>query len=821
MKRKGRIRKRKKKAVYSVHLPTLSPTKTIFRKKGSARTSISEPDLTTAEKSRFNAGFPPGITVDELFHYRKKKPPAFVQTQDNLRPEEGSFQKITSEYKRRFRDDIYSKIQEVPRAKASRPEDSLKVEGPLELKPEYYESFIEYPIEKSIVRRPKDLINGIGMEVVDEEEKTDEEQEEEDKSTEKQPQFRVGRHYLFKRPTNLKLEGDFYAETENAEKFIHYLLTGRPDLARKPTTLKLEGEMETKTETKEKYVPFEYKSRPPLFKKSTNLHLEGVLDITTETREKYLPYEVQQRPPLIKRSTNLHLEGDLKLQPEYKDVFVEYKEAERPKPKVPSNNLKTEGLFEAQTEKAEKFVEHQIHPVIPFLRGMDVSSRKLMLGDDAAVKRPEYREKFVEHSKFERSLQHKPKLNLRPEGDMEIITENKTQFVQKPVSKTEMRKAANNLLLEGNIDMNPEYRNAYVNFYRDAYGKFGIKKDENEPEKRRRTVSHPATNLKTEGEMETNPEYKSSFVDFPRQRPLVKKPESHLRSEGNCKCSCQHAGMLLLYAVHLFILVSFDHQQFQLSNMTEKRAQYIEYPKGPKAKPLKRQTELKLEGPIESQPEYRRAYIDYITREKVDRLRPPDNLGAQSKRVFDVSENQLQPFRSPSPISKLPVPIAPRKSSLSPVSRASDKKVNKENLSKMENCLFGPKVPNPSSRSRNVSPANETTRLSFEQRARLARARRRYGSPVMVENLAYTPRESPIQAMLQASAKSRWKHEKHEDDTHRDGRAFVVLSNLEEDCNRNSNSSISYRRCDRTPKRHSELYKEQKWMPSWYAPPSK
>lgn len=172
--------------------------------------------------------------------------------------------------------------------------------------------------------------------------------------------------------------------------------------------------------------------------------------------------------------------------------------------------------------------------------------------------------------------------------------------------------------------------------------------------------------------------------------------------------------------------------------------------------------------------------------------------------------------------SKLPVPVAPRKSSLSPVPKASEKKVNKENLSKMENCLFGPKVPNPSGRrNRNESPAGETTRLSFEQRARLARARRRYGSPVMVENLAYTPRTSPVQAILQASARSRWKHETQESVTHGDGRAFVVLSNLEDDCNKRSHSNVSYKRCDRTPIRHGELYKDQKWMPSWYAPPSK
>lgn len=57
---------------------------------------------------------------------------------------------------------------------------------------------------------------------------------------------------------------------------------------------------------------------------------------------------------------------------------------------------------------------------------------------------------------------------------------------------------------------------------------------------------------------------------------------------------------------------------------------------------MKREPELKLEGRIECQPEYRKAYIDYLKRERVDRKpRPLDNLGAaeQTRRAFDVFNN--------------------------------------------------------------------------------------------------------------------------------------------------------------------------------------
>lgn len=57
----------------------------------------------------------------------------------------------------------------------------------------------------------------------------------------------------------------------------------------------------------------------------------------------------------------------------------------------------------------------------------------------------------------------------------------------------------------------------------------------------------------------------------------------------------------------------------------------------PKTRSLKREPELKLEGRFECQPEYRKAYIDYLIRERVDRKpRPLDNLGVQPVRAFEV-----------------------------------------------------------------------------------------------------------------------------------------------------------------------------------------
>lgn len=324
-----------------------------------------------------------------------------------------------------------------------------------------------------------------------------------------------------RRRTQLKLEGDLLTTTENAENFITYLLTTRTALTRKPTTLKLEGEMDIKTESREKFVPLEYQRRPPLCKMDTNLHLEGNLDLSTEKREKYLPYEATKRTPLTKQSTNLHLEGDLQMNPEYRDVFKEFK-LEKPQFTKPPNNLRPEGSFDLNTETISKYSKHQIHPTIPFLRGVDTSNR-LILGDDRTILKPEYKENFVQHTGVERAIPQKPAEHLKQEGAIETTTENKNQFVEKSVVKTETKKAPNNLLLEGRIDMNPEYRNAYIDYYRDA--------KPSPPRRSRKALQ--ANHLKAEGEIEINPEYRSSYVDFPRERPRVRRPREHLLSEGD------------------------------------------------------------------------------------------------------------------------------------------------------------------------------------------------------------------------------------------------------------------------------------------------
>ncbi|RZC38227.1 uncharacterized protein BDFB_008642, partial [Asbolus verrucosus] len=607
---------------------------------------------------------------------------------------------------------------EISPTRATKPEDSLKIEGLQEFQPLYSENFIEYPVEKPLRFKPEKS----SFEIIDynENEMKENPSETERLLTEIRSKYikhsNIERPHLLKRPTNLKLEGDLYATTEQAEKFIEYLLTRRPDLMKKPTTLKMEGKMDIKTETRDKFVPFEPQPKPPLCKKLTNLHLEGDLNTITEKQEQYVPYELQKRPPLMKKHTNLNIEGQLDLLPEYRKEFIEYK-AERPKLALPVNNLKTDGFYDVMPDASSPF-QQQIHPQIPYLRETET------LHEESRVRVPP----------------RKRESSLRPEGQMETTTENKTQFVQKSLPRSDRIRVTNNLQLEGRIDLNPEYKNAYVDFNKDErISPTRIKS--------RRLVQE--SNFKSEGKMDISPEYSRSYVDFPRKRPQVKRPECSLSSEG------------------------------EIDHMTEKNEKYVPYPNAPRTGPLKRESELKLEGDFECQPEYRKAYIDYLVREREVTLNEYLKMNSSRKQRWLTWPHQSKKRTTNGGLQ-------------SPKGEDSKKNKNSRNrsLSQIETAVFGPKLNVPSKktsssrstspvpsntckrksktlpRTKNVSPTcQNSTDSEFP-----SQKTRKFGNPVRVENLAYRS-TTPVLPLIDVSARNKWMRDSSTESTS----AFVVL----------------------------------------------
>ncbi|KAJ8969753.1 hypothetical protein NQ314_001590 [Rhamnusium bicolor] len=310
----------------------------------------------------------------------------------------------------------------------------------------------------------------------------------------------IVRPRLLKRPTNLKIEGDFLHVTEHAEKFIEYLLEKRAELLRTPTTLRLEGEMDTMTETREQFIKYDKVGRPPLCKKFSNLHLEGKREIVTEKQDKFMPFEVTKRPPLRKKSTNLNLEGDLNLIPEYRRQYIDYKSLERPKLVLPTNNLKIGGLFESISGELNPN-DKQRHPLIPFLRESD---KRL---DDV-----------IDHRKIPTRASYSGESEQNYNRNKTYLNINSGKSGSHP----NLNYMKRNISLERNMEMNPEYKNSYIDFYK--HGRISPKVKS----KRQSELNY----MHGDSKMEIQPESSRSYINFPRQRPYVRKPEGHISNEG-------------------------------------------------------------------------------------------------------------------------------------------------------------------------------------------------------------------------------------------------------------------------------------------------
>lgn len=105
--------------------------------------------------------------------------------------------------------------------------------------------------------------------------------------------------------------------------------------------------------------------------------------------------------------------------------------------------------------------------------------------------------------------------------------------------------------------------------------------------------------------IDQDPEYKSKYLDYPRDRPVYRKPPPILRST---MATCSRRGSACLFGrVH-----PTHHQQeyraFEYEPTSEVRSQYIPYGHVPRVETLRMPTNLRPEGNIDLQPEYRTAY---------------------------------------------------------------------------------------------------------------------------------------------------------------------------------------------------------------------
>ncbi|KAG5883369.1 hypothetical protein JTB14_022934 [Gonioctena quinquepunctata] len=687
------------------------------------------------EKSEhWRTAFPPNITVDELWLYRKRKPDA-AWLADNLKIGEGSFKYLKTEYTRRFKN-FYETLKILngdqkdifPRTLIRR-KSSLKLEGAHDFQSNYNESFRKYPSDRlsepihEIIDKKhmeNELANGLPALP--------------DHSTGPKKTFRKRR--LLRRPTNLEIRGDYSHITEHADKFIEYLLAERTKLCRTPTTLKLEGDMATKTETSEQYINFEKFDRPPLCKKFSELHLEGDFDILTEKQKQFVPFEIQKRPPLVKKSTNLHLEGDQFMMPEYKQQYVFHDHSERPKMIMPLNHLRTGGMLSDDEPQ-----DRNMHPLIPFLRDSDDKR------DDGSGRRRRNLS-TGSHLDYGQDIGERGTVLSR-------VSSHPNLGIAQGTDKT-MRNHSSGL----------DQKNAYID-------SSSVRKST--PTRRSRREGLGLSYLKGDGKLDAKPEYSRAFVDFPRQRPSVRRPVGQLSSDG------------------------------EVDYITEKEDKFIDHKSVRKNEFCRRKPELRVEaGRFECQPEYRKAYIDYLIREKPPTLKvtraveetetnemadlsPSDNLSSTS----ETAEKPEPTSSAKKTKTMLKVPSSP---SVVPPSPKISKRSQQDKLSTMETVVFGPKTS--ATIPRGTWSRGSLTPPSPRSPSRLDGQHGRGRSPLnRVTNVKRGSWRVPEMKGSISSDTDGWYSASETDP------AFLII-----DDTAHKRSNI-----------RNNLYKEQKWMPSWYS----
>lgn len=103
--------------------------------------------------------------------------------------------------------------------------------------------------------------------------------------------------------------------------------------------------------------------------------------------------------------------------------------------------------------------------------------------------------------------------------------------------------------------------------------------------------------MKFSTKIDQDPEYKSKYLDYPKDSFVYRKPPLALRTTAACsdRSTCNK---------HNF----YETRRYDYEPTSEVRSQYVPYGHVPRVKPLRIPANLRLEGSLDLQPEYRNAY---------------------------------------------------------------------------------------------------------------------------------------------------------------------------------------------------------------------
>lgn len=422
--------------------------------------------------------------------------------------------------------------------------------------------------------------------------------------------------------------------------------------------------------------------RPPL-RRPTNLKLsQGSMDIFTEQKSQYLKYTddvyARSRPPMIKYPNNLKLSGDIELLPEYRQAFVPY-DLEKVKR---INNFDDQSYLQHKHQMEDhQRKQKQFQPIEAKIKnnnyGVSCMNRYYEKLDTENNYLPEYKRNY-------KAMQGE-KSKLIPQGTH--FTKNSEQFngiseynnrykYYDHFTKSAPIKKQDNLNLKGSYDMRPEYNERYKPVEMNKFEKRSSLKQQDNihlqggyprtmPEYHESYKDHNITTfperakakkdyLRLGGEMDYNAEYRNSYKDFPRNRPSVTKPPSNIKLASNRSFDEEQAPRRVSYADDRRGS-SLNRQNYHNGNREYEEDNYEEYDQNGNPNNyhprVKKQDSDENDVPLQCQPEYRKAYKNYMLKERSpSRIEVNDNPGgrAYKPRALDkANEALIVPLKPP------------------------------------------------------------------------------------------------------------------------------------------------------------------------------
>jgi hypothetical protein len=287
------------------------------------------------------------------------------------------------------------------------------------------------------------------------------------------------------------------------------------------------------------------------------------MDIKSEQKTQYRAYPddifCSARPAMIKKPNNLHLSGKIELNPEYRSKFIPYSfdsvyksnktQCYHPKPqreRKVSEVEKNHSRGRNRERECRRVADDDMRET------KKIDNTCLRQNYDGDIYQPEYKSKYKPVIGKRSSIIQQPCHFQKFNDEFCAVSEYNNRYkTYDQFTKSAPIKKQDNLYMRGETQMQPEYKDRYKeidyksyvrqpplrqqdNLYSNERASYQNVAGEYSEQYRDHNMGHPERAraredyLHLNGEMEYDAEYRNNYVEFPRQRPIVRKPSTHI-----------------------------------------------------------------------------------------------------------------------------------------------------------------------------------------------------------------------------------------------------------------------------------------------------